>query len=74
MLNYVISKLNDPIWLTITCVIAIMLVYYIIQWIRSSRNHCDSADEYAKGCLETVGFGCFLPFTFIVIVAVAVAW
>ena len=74
MMDYLVSKLDDPIWLAITCVVTLFLIYYIIQWIRNSRNHRDSADGYAKGCLETISLGCLIPLTFMVILLTAAVW
>ena len=72
MMDYLVSKLDDPIWLAVTCVVALFVIYYIIQYFRSARNHRDSADDYAKGCLETISLGCLIPFTFIMLLLVVV--
>ncbi len=45
-------------WVVVAAIAILIILYYLIQWIRSTRNYRDSADDHARGCLDTLGLGC----------------
>lgn len=59
----------DWIWIIITAIVVMFVLYYLIQWVRSVRGYSDSADDSVKGCLEAVGWGCMIPLTVVVLIA-----
>lgn len=64
----------DWVWLIFAAVLLVIVLYFLIQWVRSSnRGYSDSADDHAKGCLETVGWGCMIPVTVVVLLVTTVA-
>lgn len=49
---------GDIISSVIAVVFLLIIIYYLIQWMRASRNYRDSADDHALGCASTIGWGC----------------
>jgi len=52
---------SDPVWLTITVILGLLVIYYLVCWSRSSKRFSDSSDDYAKSYLEVISFGCIVP-------------
>lgn len=56
-----LSFFNSPLGMVVAAIIILLVIYYLVQWVRATRNHRDSADDYFRGCLDVFNIGCWLP-------------
>jgi hypothetical protein len=66
--------LSGP-YLVVAILVALFMVYHLVQWIRASRNYRDSADDHTMGCLRVLDWGCLgcsLPVAVIVLLIILI--
>lgn len=71
-----ILSLFDGQWTTADVIIAtiigiglVVIIYHFIGWFFGSRER---SDDHALGCIRTLGWGCWLPLTLILIITIVV--
>lgn len=66
-MDTLVSFFSSRFGLVVAAIIVLVIIYYVIQWARATRNHRDSADDYFRGCLDLFNIGCWLPLSVLVL-------